>query len=137
MTRPVAGDLWRYDYLWRWQHDGGETEGRKARPVALVAVIEESPGTTKLFILPITSAPPSPSRLAMEVPQIERRRAGLDDIPLWIMLDEYNHDRLETSFYFDPKARIGAFSSAFHKRALQAFVIAAREKRVKRVPRND
>ena len=27
MTKPVSGDVWRYDYLWHWQHEAGETEG--------------------------------------------------------------------------------------------------------------
>ncbi len=137
MTEPAAGDLWRYDYLWRWQHEVGETEGRKSRPVAFVAVVAGRDGMTNLFILPITSMPPAPDRLAMEVPPIERRRAGLDDMPLWIMLDEYNHDLLEQSFYFDPSARIGAFSTAFQQKALRAFVQAGKKRRAKRVPRID
>lgn len=136
MAEPLPGDVWRYDYLWRWQHDGGETEGRKARPTAMVAVIK-TPDGTFLFILPITSSPPVAGRLSVEVPQIERRRAGLDDIPLWVMIDEYNFDRLESSFYFDPKARIGRFGSTFHRRVLETFITAARSHLVKRVPRTD
>ena len=136
MAEPLPGDVWRYDYLWRWQHDGGETEGRKRRPTAMVAVIKASDGTF-LFILPITSSPPMAGRMALEVPQIERRRAGLDDIPLWVMIDEYNFDRLESSFYFDPKARVGRFGSTFHRKVLEAFTSAARSHLVKRVPRTE
>ena len=135
MTKPVSGDVWRYDYLWRWQHEAGETEGRKSRPVAFAAVVANKAGKTDLFILPITSVPPQ-GRLALEVPQIERRRAGLDDDkPLWIMLDEYNHDVLEGSFYFDPTARVGKFSETFRKLALRSFIEIARKKQTKRVPR--
>ena len=134
MRKPVSGDVWRYPYLWRWQHEAGETEGRKLRPAAFVAVLPDKAGKTNLFILPITSLPPK-DRLAVEVPQIERRRAGLDDIPLWIILDEYNHDLLEGSYYFDPNARIGAFSSAFHQEVLRTFLRAARAKRSRGVPR--
>lgn len=136
MAEPLQGEVWRYDYLWRWQHDGGETEGRKARPTAMVAVVK-TPDGTSLFILPITSLPPAAGRLSVEITQIERRRAGLDDIPLWIMIDEYNLDRLESSFYFDPKARIGRFSSTFHRQVLKAFTRAARSRLVKRVPRTE
>ena len=73
----------------------------------------------------------------MEVPQIERRRAGLDDKPLWVMLDEYNHDLLERSFYFDPAERVGSFSAVFQQKALRAFLQAGKDRRVKRVARTD
>lgn len=136
MAKPAPGDLWRYDYLWRWQQDSGETEGRKPRPVTLVAVMIDRDGKTNLFILPITSFPPATGRLALKVPQMERRRAGLDDDkPSWIILDEYNHDLLEQSYYFDPNARLGGFSAAFLQKALSVFVRAAKEKRIQRVPR--
>ena len=134
MSRPVSGDVWRYPYLWRWQHDTGETEGRKQRPSAFIAVLPDGAGRTNLFILAITSMPPK-DRLALEVPQIEKRRAGLDDLPLWIMLDEYNHDLLEGSYYFDPNERIGAFSNAFHQEVLRTFLRAARAKQSHSVPR--
>lgn len=96
MPLPTSGDVWHCDYLWRWQAEAGETEGRKTRPVSFIAVMPDRDGKkTNLFILPITSSPPPTDRLALEVPQIERRRAGLDDIPLWIIFDEYNDDLLE------------------------------------------
>lgn len=134
MSKPISGDVWRYPYLWRWQHEAGETEGRKRRPTAFIAAVPGSDGKTNLFILPITSLPPQ-DRLAIEVPQIEKRRAGLDDLPLWIILDEYNHDLMEVSYYFEPDARIGAFSKAFHRKALSAFLRAARSKQSRSVPR--
>ncbi|SCM75237.1 conserved hypothetical protein [uncultured Pleomorphomonas sp.] len=138
MTAPESGDVWSFDYLWRWQHERGETEGRKPRPTALVACVKGANGRTNLFILPITKTRPSDDRLAVEIPQIERVRAGLAaDLRLWVMIDEYNHDFLETSFYLDPKGRIGRFSSAFHKAVLAAFVQAGREKRLRKVPRYD
>ena len=133
VAKPRSGDIWDYPYLWQWQHEGLETEGRKSRPAAFVTVMPGQGGSTNLFILPINSSPPQ-DRIAIEVPQIERRRAGLDDIPLWVVIDEYNHDLLERSYYFDPNARIGAFSGAFHRRVLESFVKAIREKRSRRIP---
>jgi hypothetical protein len=134
MSNPVSGDVWRYPYLWRWQHEAGETEGRKQRPVVFVAVVQDKAGGNHLFVLPITTLPPK-DRLALEVPQIEKRRAGLDDLPLWIILDEYNHDLLERSYYFDPAERVGAFSNMFHQNVLKSFLRAARERRSRSVPR--
>jgi hypothetical protein len=138
MSRPEQGDVWSYSYLWRWQHERGETEGRKSRPSAFVATVASVDGRTDLFILAITKTEPGRDRLAIEIPQMERARAGLAaDLRLWIMLDEYNHDHLETSFYLEPNGYIGKFSSAFHKQVLSRFVQAAKERRVRRISRND
>ncbi|EAB6718130.1 hypothetical protein DUP91_27830 [Salmonella enterica subsp. enterica] len=137
MPKPSAGDVWLYPYLWRRQYDAGETEGRKSRPIAFVASVVDKTGATNLFILPITSQPPGVDRLSLEVPQIERKRAGLDDMTLWILLDEYNHDILERSYYFEPGERLGAFSSAFHRKVLRTFVAATRRKQALSVRRSD
>lgn len=69
---------------------------------------------------------------------MERVRAGLAaDLRLWIMLDEYNHDYLESSFYLEPNGRIGRFSATFHKQVLSRFVQAAKDRRVRKVSRTD
>lgn len=99
-------------------------------------MLVERVGTTNLFLLPITGSPPDARRLALEVPEIERRRAGLDDKPLWIVFDEYNHDILEASHVFDPNARVGRFSATFHALLLRLFASSARERRTARVPRS-
>lgn len=138
MTTPKQGDVWSYDYLWHREHAAGEEHGRKPRPTALVATVAAQDGTTNLFILPITSKMPAKDRLALDVPEIERKRAGLDSGKrLWIILDEYNHDILETSFYLDPNGRLGAFSTAFNTKALRAFIDAARKRKARQVPRTD
>ena len=138
MSRPEQGDVWSYNYLWRWQHERGETEGRKTRPTAFVATVAAADGRTDLVILAITKTEPGRDRLAVEIPQMERVRAGLAaDLRLWIMLDEYNHDYLESSFYLEPNGRIGRFSTAFHKQVLSRFVQAAKDRRVSKVTRTD
>ncbi len=138
MNPPKKGDVWVYDYLWRREHEAGAEHGRKPRPTALVTTIVGVDGRTNLFILPITSKEPRKDRLAIEIPQMERKRAHLaSDMRLWVMLDEYNHDCLETSFYFDPNGRQGAFSPVFTKKALGLFVEAMRNRLVKAVPRHD
>lgn len=132
---PAAGDIWRYPYLWAWQAERGETEGRKPRPVTLAAVIPiEGPGRgrTRLYLLAITGTPPGPERTALEIPATEIRRAGLDAFKqLWIVLDEFNRDVLEASFYFEPGGRIGAFSKAFRRRIADGFLDAYRAGGVK------
>lgn len=138
MTLPSQGDVWAYSYLWHWQHEHGETEGRKTRPTSLVAAARDTDGRTNLFILAITSRQPGKNRAALPIPQIERARAGLDpSMPLWVMLDEYNHDILETSFYIEPDGRMGAFSAAFHTKVFAEFLTQARAGRVHKVPRTE
>jgi len=138
MNIPKQGDVWGYEYLWRREHEAGAEHSRKSRPTALIATVVGQDGRTNLFILPITSKEPMNDRLAMEIPQMERRRARLaSDMRLWVILDEYNHDYLETSFYLDPNGKQGEFSPVFTQKALETFVEAARKGRVKRVPRHD
>jgi hypothetical protein len=51
---------------------------------------------------------------ALEIPPTEIRCTGLSEYKqLWIILDEYNRDELEASFYFEPNAGAGSFSKAF------------------------
>ena len=138
MNQPKKGDVWSYEYLWRREHEAGAEHGRKLRPTALITTVVDQDGRTNLFILPITSKEPMDDRLAMEIPQMERRRAHLaSDMRLWVILDEYNHDYLETSFYLDPNGKQGEFSHVFTQKALRTFIEAARSGRVKRVPRHD
>jgi hypothetical protein len=125
--KPEIGAIWRYPYLWKWQSDRGETEGRKPRPTALVAVVPVSERSTHLYLLPITGTEPSSDRDAEEIPTIEIRRANLTEYKrLWIIFDEHNRDVLEASFYFEPHARIGGFSRAFIKKMAGRFLGAIR-----------
>ena len=129
MSDPKAGDVWRYPYLWRWQADAGETEGRKSRPVSLAAVLPLPGATTQLYLLPITGLPPDAERDALEIPATEIRRAGLTDAKqLWIIFDDHNRDTLETSLYFEPDARLGAFSRTFRAQVAARFLTACRRR---------
>ena len=122
MTDPRSGDVWRYPYLWSWQAERGETEGRKPRPVTLAAVIPIPGAPTTLYLLPITSLPSDEDRDALEIPVTETRRAGLTDAqPLWIIFDEHNRDTLERSFHFEHDGRLGAFSRAFLAQVAKRF----------------
>lgn len=119
---PQEGDVWRYPYLWRWQDARNETEGRKNRPVSFVAVAKTVSGEHLLFVLPITSKEPDTGAHAIEIPQTELRRAGLDSaLRLWIVIDEYNLDILERSFYFEPGERLGSFSPKFRSTIVRQF----------------
>ena len=101
----------------------GETEGRKARPVAVGVWLSRPKGEDVLILFPITSRPPSPDRFAVEIPEIEKRRGGLDaTIRLWIILDEYNQDVVGKSFYLEPEPPLGRFSKAFFLPLMKEFI---------------
>lgn len=95
----LPGQIITYPYLWAWQQDRGETEGRKNRPTCVViAVRGVNDGLTHLALLAITTQPPQGSRMALDIPEIERKRAGLGDLKrCWIVVDEYNYDIAERS----------------------------------------
>jgi hypothetical protein len=118
-----SGSVIRYPYLWVRQAEAGETEGRKARPVAVGVRIARPNGEDALILFAITSQVPDATRLAVEIPETERRRAGLDvGTRLWIILDEYNQDIIGQSFYLEPEPPLGRFSKAFFLPVLKTFV---------------
>ena len=130
------GSIITYPYLWRWQSERGETEGRKERPVCVVIVVVGADGLTHLALLAISSRPPTASEVALEVPEIERRRAGLSDFrKAWVTVGEYNYDVAERSFFLEPGLPVlGQFGRAFMRKIAMAAapLFAARQGRVDR-----
>ena len=111
---PAAGQVFDYHFLWKWQAERGETEGRKKRPSCVVVVVTNQAGQHVMFIAPITSKSPAPGRTALEIPETEARRARLEtDVPLWVILDELNADVLETSYTLEERSPRGSFGAAF------------------------
>ena len=118
-----TGAVIRFPYLWAREAARGETEGRKFRPVAVGVRIPKPNGEDVLMLFPITSQEPAAERFAAEIPDMEKRRAGLDGtIRLWIVLDEYNQDVIGRSFYLEPEPPLGHFSKAFFLPLLQEFI---------------
>ena len=118
-----TGCVIRFPYLWVREAERGETEGRKSRPVAVGVRLARRGGDDALVLFPITSQPPSPDRFAAEIPEMEKRRAGLDaTLRLWIVLDEYNQDTISQSFYLEPQPPLGYFSKAFFLPLMKQFI---------------
>jgi hypothetical protein len=108
-----SGSVIWYPYLWKRQSLQGETEGRKSRPT-VVAVRIPRDGGDLVLLFAITTSRPDDGRWAIEVPETERQRSGLDAaIRQWLILDETNLDRIGTSFYLSPAPPIGTFSRTF------------------------
>jgi hypothetical protein len=124
----------RYPYLWAREAARGETEGRKHRPVTVGVRLSRVEGDL-LVLFPITSKEPDAGRFAVEIPETEKRRAGLDaGLRLWIIFDEYNTDIVGESFYLEPEAPIGRFSKAFFLPLMRTFI--SRSKQASAISRN-
>jgi hypothetical protein len=101
----------------------------------VVAVRSASDGNTHLVLLAITTQPPQMGRVTLEIPDIERRRAGLGDLQQsWIVVDEYNYDIVEHSWYIEPHQEVlGRFSKSFMMKIAAMFAkVRGQSSRVKR-----
>lgn len=116
------GTVIAYPYLWRWQSDRGETAGRKDRPVCVVVAVHGRDALTHLALLAISSRPPSSGQVAIEVPEIERKRAGLSDFhEAWVTIGEYNYDVAERSYFLEAGDPVlGRFGRAFVRKIAAA-----------------
>jgi hypothetical protein len=130
-----TGSIISYPYLWVREADRGETDGRKSRPSAVALRLKRADGADVLVLLAITSKQPAPFQDAIEVPEKEKRQAGLDsDKRLWIILDEYNTDSVGKSFYLPPGSKIGNFGGTFFLALLRAFAkVRLNARRVERL----
>lgn len=86
-----VGWVFRYAYLWSWQHAQGREEGDKDRPcLVLAVVVKETGGSQSVRVLPITHTPPTDAVCAIEIPAAVKLRLKLDDQPSWVVLTESN-----------------------------------------------
>lgn len=107
-----SGVVLLYPFLWSREQVQGEESGRKERPVAVAFNLGR-----RIGLVPITSKAPRTGDHALEVPEIEKRRAGLDvAIRLWVIPTEMNIDDPASSYYLEPDCIIGQFSGAFMER---------------------
>jgi hypothetical protein len=90
-TEIRVGWIFRYAYLWDWQHREGREEGDKDRPCLVLAIVAtDEEGTSIVRVLPITHTPPANPADAIEVPAAVKARLRLDDERSWIVLIESN-----------------------------------------------
>ena len=136
MTNKLQdGQIYRYPFNWLRQAKLGLTEGEKSRPCCLTMKVLA--GTeTWVYFLPISSSPPLSGDLALEIPPIEIKRAGLSEFKkAWIYF-EFNKDILEKSWYFNAsEPPIGAVSPAFFARVVLGLRAAAKVGRLSTVNR--
>lgn len=90
-TEVRVGWIFRYAYLWDWQHREGREEGDKDRPCLVLAIVMTAEeGAPIVRVLPITHTPPIDPADAIEIPSAVKGRLQLDDERSWIVLTESN-----------------------------------------------
>jgi len=90
LPAPHPGLVICYSYLWSQEHARGRDEGVKDRPCAVVVARRVAEEKTIVTVVPVTHAPPSDARAAIELPPRLKTHLGLDDRRSWIVLSEYN-----------------------------------------------
>ena len=126
------GDVAEFNYLWHREEQADEESGPKSRPVCVVIKTRGNPDVVLLF--PFTSKSPPAGQLAMSVPEIECRRAGLAS-PCWIILDEYNRVEMDKDYDFASTLPVGSISVAFLREIAAKMRDAVRSAAIKAVNR--
>ena len=91
LAPPQRGAVLRYAYLWADEQRRGKEEGRKDRPVLVMAVsVVEREGSTQLLVLAITHSRPKSPTDAVALPRRVRNRLGLGEQDSWIVTTEAN-----------------------------------------------
>jgi hypothetical protein len=65
---PEPGFVISYAYLWHFEHQAGQDEGRKDRPSVIVLAVEHGDDATIVTVLPITHSAPSDPKAAVKIP---------------------------------------------------------------------
>ncbi len=113
---PRVGQVWRYPYLWSHEVDAGRLEGGKHRPAAVALLTANRDGEAVVMLVPLTTLEPENNPFALEVPETELRRAGLDpSVRAWVIANEYNFEAYRRTYYLEPRALTGGFTSMFIK----------------------
>lgn len=123
------GEVYRFNYLWGHEAERGRTGSRKIRKVCLVMQVGEW-----LYLFPFTSLEPKPvegrDRLYLEVPEIEKKRAGLSaEKPSYLILDDYNRVRIDRLYDFESLTAVGALSPRSLRLIARRFLDAVAEQR--------
>ena len=90
LPAPELGLVLSYSYLWAHEYHTGAEEGRKTRPCAIVAARQMIEGHEIVSVVPVTHTAPKDPGDAVEIPAQLKAYLGLDILPSWIVVTEYN-----------------------------------------------
>ena len=140
MTRS-SGAVFAYPYLWKADAERGLTDSKDR--TTCMAVRRDVAGTdgniiSHLLLLGITDRVWI-GQLALEVPDTEKRRAGLNpQRPAFVVVSEYNYDVLPHSWHYAPRSETyGKFSSKFTEDIATAIRVVSTDAGLSKVDRTD
>ncbi len=143
LPEPVPGLVIRYSYLWAEEHNRGRDEGVKDRPCAIILVTTHVDDERAVTVLPISHAPPTDPKLAVEIPAPVKRRLKLDDERSWVVLTEANRfiwpgpDLRPLKPGVSASVGYGPLPFALFEEIRAKFIAAIRAKRASFVPRSE
>jgi hypothetical protein len=130
-----------YAYLWAREHEKGQTEGLKDRPVTVVVAQEIVAGQLLVLVAPVTHSPPQHAADAIEIPQSVKRELGLDRDRSWIVATELNRfvwpgpDIRPVQGVPDGSPLLGAIPEWLYERLREAIQSAGAKAKMSVVPR--
>jgi len=136
MAEREAGDVFLYPYLWSQDHARG-IDNPKGRTACLVFEARDGAGVRQLVILAISDQVGNDPGAAIEVPDIEMKRGGLNPArKAFVHIGEYNLDALPYSTVYEPSApSFGRFSRAFTQRIARSLADRIKAGRSRRFTR--
>lgn len=87
---PQLGLVISYAYLWHYEQEQGQEEGRKDRPCVIVLAAEQAEDGLMVTVVPVTHTPPADPAHAVELPPAVKAHLGLDGSPSWVIVSEGN-----------------------------------------------
>jgi hypothetical protein len=131
----LRGAVLKYPYKWR--RETPEDPPPKQRPVCVIFEIRMPDGNMSLAIVAISDKPNRTRGMSLEIPPEEFPGAGLSQFRVaFVHLDQYNIDRRDNSYNFNPKVKpMGAFSTRFTARIAAELAANIRAKRALRIDR--
>lgn len=143
---PKAGLVISYAYLWAEESEGGQVEGRKDRPCAIILAIDdpepEGDKRRHVAVVPITHSLPRDLNVAVEIPWRVKEDLGLDSERSWVVLDEIN-EFLWPGFDLRPIERndgrvdYGFLPPKFFDRLVEKFAALLSDRNVARISRDE
>ena len=138
MNRREPGSVFAYPYLWRVDRNRIDHPKERTTCLTVARQVRRVGGATlvHLFLLAISDRP-RPDQEVIELPEIEKRRAGLDPArPAYVVLSEYNYDVLPHSWWYDPNSKdYGRFGRGFTDQIVRRFLIGISRKQASRTDR--
>ena len=137
---PEPGLIITYAYVWDYEAQNGQEEGRKDRPCVIALAVErQQDGETMVTVLPVTHRPPDDPAAAVEIPRAVKKHLCLDDEPSWVIVSEgdqfvwpgYDLRKVSSADRYD----YGYLPPRFFKEVLAAFWAWHKIHKVKVTPR--